>query len=213
MSAIALKLQQTLASLDPADATLLKSLVDDALALVKCLPRLLGTRQCPRVDSHSKFERSAAQKQRLHARRQRPTSAASSNSGKSQKAKTMPARRYKRRSMSWENEHGARCAVAVPIHREAPPCQHHVGKKPSVVFGYVRCEVQRSIAPAYEGGVALSLPTGTARRCAQSSQSRQHAIATWQCGAAWEFRAPRHFGKRFRSLPVTVRSRPVRTPE
>ena len=35
MSAIALKLQQTLASLDPADATLLDRLVDDALALVK----------------------------------------------------------------------------------------------------------------------------------------------------------------------------------
>ena len=35
MSAIALKLQQTLASLDPADATLLERLVDDALALVK----------------------------------------------------------------------------------------------------------------------------------------------------------------------------------
>ncbi|MDH4475284.1 MAG: hypothetical protein QE274_02320 [Verrucomicrobiaceae bacterium] len=35
MSAIALKLQQTLASLDPADATLLERLVDDALALVQ----------------------------------------------------------------------------------------------------------------------------------------------------------------------------------
>ena len=35
MSAVALKLQQTLASLDPADATLLERLVNDALALVK----------------------------------------------------------------------------------------------------------------------------------------------------------------------------------
>jgi hypothetical protein len=35
MSAIALKLQETLASLDPAEATLLERLVNDALALVK----------------------------------------------------------------------------------------------------------------------------------------------------------------------------------
>jgi hypothetical protein len=35
MSAIALRLQETLASLDPADATLLERLVNDALALVK----------------------------------------------------------------------------------------------------------------------------------------------------------------------------------
>ena len=35
MSAIALKLQHALATLDPADATLLERLVNDALALVK----------------------------------------------------------------------------------------------------------------------------------------------------------------------------------
>jgi hypothetical protein len=35
MSAVALKLQQTLATLDPAEATLLERLVDDALALVQ----------------------------------------------------------------------------------------------------------------------------------------------------------------------------------
>jgi hypothetical protein len=35
MNVIALKLEQTLASLDPADATLLERLVNDALALVK----------------------------------------------------------------------------------------------------------------------------------------------------------------------------------
>ncbi len=35
MSTIALRLEQTLAALDPAEATLLERLVDDALALVK----------------------------------------------------------------------------------------------------------------------------------------------------------------------------------
>jgi hypothetical protein len=42
MSGIALKLQQTLASLDPADATLLERLVDDALALVQPRAAKLG---------------------------------------------------------------------------------------------------------------------------------------------------------------------------
>lgn len=38
MSAVALKLQQTLATLDPAEASLLERLVDDALALVQKRP-------------------------------------------------------------------------------------------------------------------------------------------------------------------------------
>ncbi|MBL9117784.1 MAG: hypothetical protein JNJ83_22440 [Verrucomicrobiaceae bacterium] len=38
MSAVALKLQQTLATLDPAEASLLERLVDDALALVQRRP-------------------------------------------------------------------------------------------------------------------------------------------------------------------------------
>jgi hypothetical protein len=49
MSAIALKLQQTLATLDPAEATLLERIVNDALALVK---RRSGKQDVDTVDAN-----------------------------------------------------------------------------------------------------------------------------------------------------------------
>jgi len=49
MSAIALKLQQTLATLDPAEATLLERLVNDALALVR---RRSGKQESAAVDAN-----------------------------------------------------------------------------------------------------------------------------------------------------------------